>query len=142
MIRVEIVDYRTHKQTLHYIRQKVFVKEQNIDPGLEIDALDPLSIHALACWEGLKVGTGRLTPQGRIGRVAVYAALRRRGIGRQIMLCLIRQAQVQGRDAVMVSAQCQAVAFYHKLGFEEQGDRYWEVGIEHIKMVKRLDKMS
>ncbi|MFE4108133.1 GNAT family N-acetyltransferase [Almyronema epifaneia] len=138
MIRVDIVDYETYKQILHHIRQKVFVEEQKIPLALEIDTLDPLSVHVLACWNGVKAGTGRLTPQGRIGRVAVYEALRRRGIGQQIVLCLIGVARQRGHEAVTISAQCHALPFYRKLGFVEQGDRYLEGGIDHIKMVKYL----
>ncbi|NJL85893.1 MAG: GNAT family N-acetyltransferase [Leptolyngbyaceae cyanobacterium SM1_1_3] len=136
MIRVDIVQYKTHRKVLHHIRQTVFVKEQNIPLALEVDALDPLSVHALALWNGTAAGTGRLTPQGRIGRVAVYPALRRRGVGREIMLRLIQIAQQQGRNSVVISAQWQALPFYQKLGFIEQGDRYLDVGIEHIKMIK------
>lgn len=138
MITVDIVDYTTHRTNLHAIRSTVFVDEQKVPPELEVDDLDPHCIHVLARVEGHCVGTGRLTPSGHIGRVAVKRSWRRQGIGRQVMERLLAVATQQGYPKVIISAQCHAIAFYHKFGFVEEGDVYLEAGIKHIKMVKAL----
>ena len=39
---------------------------------------------------------------------------------------------------VEISAQISAINFYKKLGYIEEGDKYIEAGIEHIKMKKKL----
>ena len=39
---------------------------------------------------------------------------------------------------VEISAQISAINFYKKLGYFEEGDKYIEAGIEHIKMKKKL----
>ena len=57
------------------IRIEVFVDEQGIDPALEWDEWDALSLHCLARLEGVPVATGRLLPDGHIGRMAVRPAL-------------------------------------------------------------------
>ena len=137
-IRADVADYAAHKQTIHKIRHDVFVVEQNVPQTLEIDGVDPSAIHVLAHCYGQAAGTGRLDINGKIGRIAVYPQLRRQGVGWEIMQCLMAVAHRQGHQQVVLSAQCHAIAFYQKLGFQTMGGVYQEVGIDHIKMVKRL----
>ncbi|MBD0336031.1 MAG: GNAT family N-acetyltransferase [Cyanobacteria bacterium Co-bin13] len=138
MILVEIANYQAEKEVIHSIRYEVFVQEQQVPAEVEIDSWDPLSIHVLAKQAGQFVGTGRLLPDGHIGRVAVCRPWRHQGIGRLIMERLLQTARDQGHRQVVLSAQCHAVHFYQKLGFREEGKVYLEAGIEHIKMVKPL----
>ena len=63
------------------VRNTVFVKEQGVPVELEQDGLDPSCAHVLALEDGTPVGTGRITEKGHIGRVAVLASHRGRGIG-------------------------------------------------------------
>lgn len=137
-IWVSPVDYHLHQGDIHRIRQSVFVYEQHVPLSFETDALDPKSCHVLAHWQGWAVGTGRLTPEGRIGRVAVSRPLRRRGVGRKVMETLLAIAQGEGHDRVFLSAQCHAIPFYEKLGFRTEGSAYCSVGIDHITMAKYL----
>ena len=70
--RVDIVDYDGAADVLHAIRETVFVQEQDVPAELERDALDPQCAHVLArALDGTPIGTGRLTPEHRIGRMAV-----------------------------------------------------------------------
>ncbi|MBF2036610.1 MAG: GNAT family N-acetyltransferase [Leptolyngbyaceae cyanobacterium T60_A2020_046] len=141
-VQVKVVDYSTHRADIHQVRHRVFVCEQHVPQALEVDAYDPLSIHVLAQWEGWAVGTGRLAPDGRIGRVAVAQPLRRRGVGRQVMEHLLEVALRQGHPRVVLSAQCHAIAFYEKLGFYTEGPVFEQMGIPHITMWKSLVKAS
>ncbi|MBD2260963.1 GNAT family N-acetyltransferase [Pseudanabaena sp. FACHB-2040] len=138
MIFVEIVDYQAEKEVIHSIRYDVFVQEQQVPADIEIDRWDPLSIHVLARQAGQAVGTGRLLPDGHIGRVAVRRPWRHQGIGRLLMEQLLQTAREEGHPQVVLSAQCHAINFYQKLGFQEEGKVYLEAGIKHIKMVKPL----
>ena len=64
------------------MRFAIFVGEQNVPPGIELDELDEKSLHAVAFDEaGKAIGTGRLLPEGKIGRMAVVKEWRRRGVG-------------------------------------------------------------
>lgn len=137
-IRVNAVDYSRHFSDIHRIRQSVFVCEQHVPLAFETDHLDSHCQHVLAHWNGWAVATGRLTPAGRIGRVAVTKPLRRRGVGRQVMEILLAVAKAEGHRQVVLSAQCHAIPFYEKLGFYAQGLMYQEVGIDHITMYKSL----
>lgn len=137
-ITTAVVDYRHYKTCIHAIRTDVFVHEQNIPLELEVDELDRVSQHVLALSGERPIGTGRLTPNGRIGRVAVAQHWRRQGVGFCIMRELLMLASQNRHREVMLSAQQHAIAFYEKLGFQREGDEFLEVGIVHVKMRKRL----
>ncbi|MEO6154384.1 MAG: GNAT family N-acetyltransferase, partial [Thermomonas sp.] len=82
---------------LRAVRDEVFVGEQNVPVELEHDALDPLCTHVIArLLDGTPVGTGRLTPERHIGRMAVRAPWRGRGIGDALLLALVEQARLRG----------------------------------------------
>ena len=53
------------------IRFTVFVEEQGVPREIELDEQDALSIHAVAFDDRQPVATGRLLPDGHIGRRAV-----------------------------------------------------------------------
>lgn len=121
------------------LRFAIFVGEQNVPSGIELDDLDAGCIHAIAFdVEDKPIGTGRLLPDGHIGRMAVVKDWRRRGIGAEIMQALLAEARKQGRAEVMVSAQLQAAEFYRGFGFEAEGKVYKDAGILHQKMRKKL----
>ncbi|MGK0244471.1 MAG: putative GNAT family N-acyltransferase, partial [Pseudomonadota bacterium] len=64
------------------IRYKVFVEEQGVPVELEWDEMDASSWHALAFTDdGTPVATGRLLPDGHIGRMAVLETARGTGVG-------------------------------------------------------------
>ncbi len=134
----QIVDYGIYQAEIHAIRRSVFVQEQCIPHHLEADIYDPVSRHVLAWWQGTVVGTGRLAPHGRIGRVAVSRSLRRRGIGLRIMLTLLEVAQQEQHSEVFLAAQLHAIQFYEKLGFRQEGGVFSELGIFHVMMRKSL----
>ena len=137
-ITTQVVDYPSYEALIHSIRTEVFVNEQSIPAELEVDQDDWTSKHVLASYAGRVVGTGRLTPAGRIGRVAVSKPIRRRGVGFCMMQTLLNVARQQHHEAVVLAAQCHAVRFYEKLGFRPEGDIFMEVGIAHIMMRKQL----
>lgn len=117
------------------VREEVFVREQNVPLEMELDEDDPRSVHVLARTdEGTPVGAGRLTPDGKIGRMAVMKNRRATGIGTAILRVLLEQARARGREQVILHAQADAVAFYTKHGFAISGDDFMEAGILHRPM--------
>jgi len=120
------------------IRIEVFVREQGIDPALEWDEFDPVSLHCLARRSGQPIATGRLLPDGHIGRMAVLPSGRRSGIGGRVLERLIDAARRRGDPMVELSAQRYVETFYRRHGFETVGDPYEEAGIEHIRMRRAL----
>jgi predicted GNAT family N-acyltransferase len=102
---------------------------------MEWDEFDAVSVHALAFdREGNPVGTGRLLPDGHIGRMAVTPSRRHAGVGSAILSALMRYARDRGEHEVVLNAQIQAKAFYERHGFAGEGEEFLDAGIPHIRM--------
>ena len=137
--QIETIDYATGLAELRAVRETVFVREQQVPLEEEWDALDPLSRHVLARdTAGLPIGTGRLTPEHRIGRMAVLADWRGQGVGEAMLATLMAEARKQGWPAVSLNAQVSAETFYARQGFIPEGERFMEAGIEHQSMRRAL----
>jgi predicted GNAT family N-acyltransferase len=136
---VREVDWNARRTELHAIRRAVFIDEQHVPEELEWDEADGRCRHVLAFSpEGEAVGTGRLLPDGHIGRMAVLKAWRGRGAGSAILNLLLDLARASGFDTVRLHAQTHAVGFYAKHGFTVTGDEFMEAGIPHRAMTQRL----
>ena len=121
------------------LRFAIFVGEQNVPSGIELDDQDASCVHAVAFdVDNKPIGTGRLLPDGVIGRMAVIKEWRRRGIGAEILKALIAEARKRGHPEVVISAQLQAAEFYREQGFVAEGKVYEEAGILHQKMRLKL----
>ena len=117
------------------VREEVFVAEQKVPLELEWDEWDERSDHAVARdASGRAIGTGRLLPDGRIGRMAVLREWRRRGVGAALMEALLQKAREQSLSRVTLHAQTHAAGFYRRFGFSERGGEFWEAGIPHVEM--------
>lgn len=133
--RVRLVDWREASGTLSAIRTTVFVGEQGVPPEIEIDGRDPGCAHVVAESDsGEAVGTGRLMPDGRIGRMAVLAAWRGRGVGAAMLEALVAEAKRRGLRETYLHAQAHAKDFYARHGFVVEGEEYLEAGIPHVLM--------
>ena len=132
---VKIVPWDSHRDKLSGIRETVFVIEQNVPPELEIDDLDSSCVHALAQdADGNSIGTARLLPDGKIGRVAVLIEWRKLGVGRELMRLLMDHARERGDNEILLHAQTSTVGFYESLGFEVEGEEFMEADIPHRTM--------
>lgn len=139
--RVRPADHASDSAGLRQVRETVFVQEQRVPRAIELDALDPQCFHVIAEDDaGHAIGTGRLTPDRRIGRMAVVPDWRSRGVGGAMLHALLRQARANGWNAVSLHAQAAAIAFYRRHGFAAHGERFMEAGIEHQAMRLRLDR--
>jgi predicted GNAT family N-acyltransferase len=128
------MDWEKAKALASPIRFEVFVREQRVPPEIELDDMDAQCIHAVAFLEKLPVGTGRLLPDGHIGRMAVLKSHRKKGVGAAMLEHLIEAARSRGDREVALSAQVHAVPFYRAHGFVEEGTEYEEAGIAHQAM--------
>ena len=130
--RVRPADHASDSAGLRQVRETGFVQEQRVPRAIELDALDPQCFHVIAEDDaGHAIGTGRLTPDRRIGRMAVVPDWRSRGVGGAMLHALLRQARANGWNAVSLHAQAAAIAFYRRHGFAAHGERFMEAGIEH-----------
>jgi predicted GNAT family N-acyltransferase len=117
------------------IRRLVFVREQGVPLDLEWDNHDPVCEHALAyAADGSAVATGRLLPDGHIGRMAVLKEWRGQGAGALVLHALVEHARQRGHASARLNAQTYAVGFYRRFGFELAGPEFIEAGIAHVPM--------
>ena len=138
-VRVQLMTWEEAQPVAAPIRFAIFVGEQNVPAGIELDDMDEKCMHAIAYDEaGKAIGTGRLLPEGKIGRMAVVKEWRRRGVGAELLEALVAEAQRRGHAEVRLSAQLQAAEFYRSHGFVAEGKVYEEAGILHQAMHKSL----
>lgn len=136
---VEITDWEAAELHAKLIRETVFVREQGVPLELEMDGEDVACRHAIARTpDGTPVATGRLLPDGHIGRVAVLQEWRGKGLGREVMLALLVEARALGHAEVALNSQTSAVPFYLSLGFAPYGEGFMEAGIPHQAMMLRF----
>lgn len=141
--RVEAVGFEQALADLRAVRDAVFVQEQGVPVELERDALDPMCRHVIARdAQGQPIGTGRLTPDRRIGRMAVLPAWRNRGVGEELLKALLGEARALGWPEVSLHAQVPAMVFYARQGFLPYGERFVEAGLDHQSMRLALDAVN
>ena len=117
--RVRMADWEREREAMRAIRTPVFIQEQQVPHDIEWDDQDPLCVHALALdAEGTPIGTGRLAPDGKVGRMAVLPEWRGRGVGAAILEFLVGSALERGIKECYMNAQSHALEFYRQHGFE------------------------
>jgi predicted GNAT family N-acyltransferase len=135
---IELLSWEKARAHASPIRFTVFVEEQGVPREIELDEHDAVSVHAIAFAQDKAVATGRLLPDGHIGRMAVLKEWRGRGIGALLLKSLMQRAKERGDVQVELSAQVHAVPFYLANGFVPEGDEYLEAGIRHQAMKRQL----
>jgi len=121
------------------VRSEVFIVEQAVPEDIELDDMDAVSLHVVAYGSnGAPVGTGRLLPDGHIGRMAVRRHARGARIGARLLQTLIDEARGLGHKQVALHAQVRARGFYEAHGFCAQGSEFVEADIPHLLMVREF----
>jgi predicted GNAT family N-acyltransferase len=142
---VEATSWQDGRAGIERVRRAVFIEEQHVPEHEEWDDVDPVAIHVLCSVQSAPgkrdvVGTGRLEPTGKIGRVAVLPQYRGSGAGVAMMRRLVEIAAERGFDEVYLNAQTYALGFYERLGFRAEGPVFDEVGIPHQRMRRAVGK--
>src|SRR5690348_5535972 len=97
VFKVHQATWPADSAALKGIRTEVFILEQRVPEQDEWDELDAVCLHVLAVdAEGAAIGTGRLTPDGKIGRMAVLKEWRGSGVGTDILEFLLAAARDRG----------------------------------------------
>ncbi len=124
------------------VRKKVFVEEQGISEHLELDGHDSEALHTVVKDGKRVIGTARVlfltTNQAKLERMAILKPFRRQGVGRRIISFLNEELRNRQIVQIVLHAQYPVVAFYKSCGFVESGSPFFEAGIKHIKMQRRL----
>jgi predicted GNAT family N-acyltransferase len=134
---IEEGDWRGLGSQAGEVRERVFVREQGVPHDMEYDVDDPVSLHVLARGpDDHPIGTGRLVPDGHIGRLAVLPEWRGKGVGTALLSRLIEAARGHGAKDLALNAQVTAIGFYERFGFATRGEVFVEAGIPHVAMVR------
>lgn len=135
---IRLAHWPQDREALRLVREKVFVEEQHVPLVLEWDGLDPQCLHLIAeDTDGNPIGTGRLLPDGHIGRMAVLREWRGRQVGATLLQRLVEEGQKRNFSTLVLGAQLQAIPFYEKAGFRAEGDVFADADIPHRNMVWR-----
>jgi len=139
LVLVRILPWSDARAEAQRIRESVFVSEQGVPAEIELDDWDERCEHAIAYDAGGRaVGTGRLLPDGHIGRMAVLREARGQGVGGRVLEALIERACERGMRRVALNAQTHAAPFYARFGFVVAGETFMEAGIPHVAMERQL----
>ncbi len=138
---VELVEDQAGLVDCLRLRIEVFVLEQGVSPGIELDDADRTCTHVLLRVDGVPCATLRLLwePDAvHVGRLVVKKRFRGGGYGRLLMLAVERLDRVRACGVLRLDAQCQAVGFYERCGYRCYGPVFQEAGIPHRRCEKFL----
>jgi ElaA protein len=135
----------TARQTYDMLQLRgiVFVDEQSVPAGLEIDGrdLEGETHHLFGYADGTLLAYARLLEpdahdESHIGRVVVAAAARGGTGGRLVERAIAGCTALWPGLAIRLGAQDHLRGFYGRHGFVPDGDIYDDAGIPHIHMVR------
>lgn len=139
MIIVKEVKTEEDYQACLMIRRKVFIEGQQVPERKEVDSFEKEATHFLAFYQNKPAATGRFRIEKnaiKFERVATLEQFRGKGIATQLMQEMQRAAQKNYPSyQMMMHAQVEALRLYLKLGWAPEGERFYEAGIEHQKMI-------
>ncbi len=138
-MKVLTTDWSSSKAQLQFVRKQVFILEQGIDEQDEWDDLDESSVHFVSFGTtAVPTGVARLTPEGKIGRMAVLSSYRHQGYATLLLNKVIQVAREMGHRRVYLHSQADAQPFYDKQGFKTDGKMFLEAGIFHVLMERDI----
>lgn len=125
----------------HQIRHLVFVEEQGLFDGSDVDShdADASTVHVLGLCEGVPVGVVRLFPLDAAGdrwqgdRLAVLPGFRL-GMGAPLVRFAVATAAARGGRVMVAHIQLPNVAFFEKIGWYADGEVETYVGVAHQPM--------
>jgi predicted GNAT family N-acyltransferase len=88
----------------------------------------------IACAIAVLLSPGEI----KIRQMAVEPAYQGRGCGRQLLEQIESIWSERGTRLLSLHARLTAEGFYAKLGFTRAGEEFAEVGLPHVKMIKRV----
>ena len=135
------VDWENEQHKLRKLREKVFVCQWRIPEEYEFDHQDNIAFHVLVVNEhNQAVATGRITPNGEIGRIAVEPEFRGPDVYQTLFAALLNIARQHGIQDVLVQCELEGVNYYQQQGFQPVGSVFMDAGVARQPMsCKRKD---
>lgn len=121
-------------------RAEVFVVEQNC-VYQDMDDKDYKSVHVIGYENGklmayLRAFTKENSPKiVQLGRV--LSTEHGKGFGEQIVReGILAAKEYMNAEKIYIEAQCYAIGFYEKFGFQVTSEEFLEDGIPHVEMIR------
>ncbi|GGE01862.1 GNAT family N-acetyltransferase [Paenibacillus nasutitermitis] len=133
------------RQRAFEVRKTVFVDEQGVPIGIEIDEHDEMAQHVVIMDGDQPVGAGRVRMIGdtaKLERICVLASHRKYGLGRELVAAMEEIARELGAAGAKLHGQMHAEAFYLKMGYHPVSGMFMEEGIPHVRMVKTFPELE
>ena len=105
------------------------------------DGHDDEAIQLVVIEDERVLGTCRMLVRGSIGllgRMAVQAEHRGRGIGAALLAAAAAAGVEQGVKRIRLNAQLHALSVYERAGYQPEGEEFLEEGIGHVTMERHL----
>lgn len=139
--RCRVVADAVEADAHHRIRRAVFVDEQAVFTGTDLDAHDarPDVLHVVAWLGDRAAGTVRLFPLDGPGgwwqgdRLAVLPAFRTAGVGGPLVRFAVATAAARGGTAMLAHVQPPNRVFFERLGWTAGGTEIY-AGRPHVTM--------
>ena len=141
-LKIFLVKNKTDFEKTIKIRKQVFIKEQNVPEEIEIDGLDSESEHFIVYLGTEPIGSARIRADNNIvklERIAIIHEYRGKGFGKQLTKFLIDYCTNKKYKEIHLHSQTYIADFYEKFGFIPIGKTFYEAGIEHIEMYKKIN---
>jgi predicted GNAT family N-acyltransferase len=125
------------------LRVKVLREPLGMPGGTEFFPFETESRHFLAMNGEAVVGCVLFHPRpptGKLFQMAVYPEYQGKGVGKLLVEYLEREAIQSGLTSVFCHARWEVRQFYAGTGYCPVGEEFVEIGIRHVKMVKRLQR--
>ena len=135
IIRFNFEDKETAEMAFS-VRRKVFVEEQQVDPGLEYEHEEEAT-HYLVLVSEIPVATARWrkTDEGiKLERFATLKEYRNKGIGSKLLQRMLEDV-IPLQLKIYLNSQLPAIRFYERHGLKKVGEKFYEADMEHFKMV-------
>ena len=141
-LRYKIVESGHELKGAFAVRRKVFVEEQGISQDIQLDSHDDEALQMVVKDGDRVIGTARVlfpAPNvAKIERMAILRPFRRKGIGSGMVSFLNEELKNRQISKAVLHAQHSAVAFYKSCGFVELDTPFYEAGIIHLRMERKL----
>lgn len=123
------------------LRAKVLREPLGLAPGTEVFPFEYEAHHYVALDKNRVIGCvlfHQRGDEGKLFQTAVYPEYQSKGIGKRLVKFLEDEVRKMGVKKIFLHSRYVVKDFYKKLGYEEEGGMFIEVGVEHIRMVKSV----
>lgn len=129
---------------LKTVRERVFICEHRIPKRVEFDRKDKQAIHMLVCDDHSQepVATGRILPNGEIGRIAVVREHRRQQLDRLILKGLLKAAKELQLKEVFIYSPLDSVEYFTSNKFYPVGSVFMEAGRPIQQLACSVEKIK